>query len=60
MTHSTVIPLTSILFSLTPKAPEGIIPNEPEEYRPPAELYTYLTNMGEIYEGEKTQPNCLK
>lgn len=29
-----------------------MIPNEPENYRPPADLYPYLTNVGEIYEGE--------
>lgn len=40
-----------------PKAPEEIIPNEPESYRPPAELYAYLTNVGEIYEGEKIGVN---
>lgn len=37
-----------------PKPSEDVIPNEPESYRPPAELYPYLTNVGEIYEGEKT------
>ncbi|XP_008310256.1 transcription factor PU.1a [Cynoglossus semilaevis] len=34
-------------------APEEIIPNEPESYRPPAELYAYLTNVGEIYEDHR-------
>nr|XP_033490210.1 transcription factor PU.1a isoform X2 [Epinephelus lanceolatus] len=37
-----------------PPASEEILPNEPENYRPPAELYPYLTNVGEIYEGETT------
>lgn len=45
-------------FSVTkcslPKPSEEIIPNQPESYRPPAELYPYLTNVGEIYDGEKT------
>ena len=31
-----------------------MISNEPENYRPPTELYPYLTNVGEIYEGEMT------
>ncbi|XP_035520901.1 transcription factor PU.1a isoform X2 [Morone saxatilis] len=34
-------------------ASEEIIPNEPGEYRPPAELYPYLTNVGEIYEDHR-------
>nr|XP_020479754.1 transcription factor PU.1-like isoform X2 [Monopterus albus] len=36
-----------------PKSSEEIIPNEPENYRPPAELYPYLTNVGEIYEDHR-------
>lgn len=36
-----------------PPASEEIIPNEPEDYRPPAELYPYLTNVGEIYEDHR-------
>ncbi|GAA6221474.1 transcription factor PU.1-like [Lates japonicus] len=43
---------------------QEIIPNEPENYRPPAELYPYLTNVGEIYEdhrwtfhSERVQPS---
>ena len=39
---------------------EGIIPNEPESYRPPTELYPYLTNVGEIYEGEMIGFNSSK
>lgn len=35
------------------KASEEIVPNEPDSYRPPAELYPYLTTVGEIYEGEQ-------
>ncbi|XP_045893243.1 transcription factor PU.1a [Micropterus dolomieu] len=34
-------------------ASEAITPNEPEDYRPPAELYPYLTNVGEIYEDHR-------
>uniref|UniRef100_UPI003AAA4A5A transcription factor PU.1a n=1 Tax=Centroberyx gerrardi TaxID=166262 RepID=UPI003AAA4A5A len=34
-------------------ASEEIIPNEPEIYRPPAELYSYLSNVGEIYEDHR-------
>ncbi|XP_036963405.1 transcription factor PU.1a [Acanthopagrus latus] len=34
-------------------ASEEILPNEPEDYRPPAELYPYLTNAGEIYEDQR-------
>uniref|UniRef100_A0A8C9XY93 ETS domain-containing protein n=1 Tax=Sander lucioperca TaxID=283035 RepID=A0A8C9XY93_SANLU len=34
------------------KASEEIIPNEPQTYRPPAELYPYL-NVGEIYEDHR-------
>lgn len=41
------------------KDSEGIIPTESEDYRPPAELYPYLTNVAELYEGEKPQHNCL-
>ncbi|XP_035858711.1 transcription factor PU.1a [Sander lucioperca] len=33
-------------------ASEEIIPNEPQTYRPPAELYPYL-NVGEIYEDHR-------
>ncbi|KAL7403335.1 hypothetical protein ABVT39_027862 [Epinephelus coioides] len=36
-----------------PPASEEILPNEPENYRPPAELYPYLTNVGEIYEDHR-------
>ncbi|XP_034442938.1 transcription factor PU.1a [Hippoglossus hippoglossus] len=32
---------------------EEIIPNESENFRPPAELYPYLTNVGEIYEDHR-------
>ncbi|XP_011605956.1 transcription factor PU.1a isoform X2 [Takifugu rubripes] len=32
---------------------EGIIPNESEDYRPPAELYPYLANVAEIYEDHR-------
>lgn len=39
----------------SPKSAEEIIPNEPEHFRPPAELYPYLTNVGEIYEGEENK-----
>ncbi|KAG7521719.1 transcription factor PU.1-like [Solea senegalensis] len=46
---------------------EEIIPIEPENYRPPAELYPYLTNVGEIYEdhrwtfhSERVQPLDLE
>ncbi|XP_042267553.1 transcription factor PU.1a isoform X2 [Thunnus albacares] len=34
-------------------ASEEMIPNESENYRPPAELYPYLTNVGEIYEDHR-------
>ncbi|KAM3870570.1 transcription factor PU.1a [Diretmus argenteus] len=41
-------------------ASEDIIPCEPEIYRPPAELYSYLTNVGEIYEGNHfTELQCV-
>uniref|UniRef100_A0A667ZU75 Spi-1 proto-onco n=1 Tax=Myripristis murdjan TaxID=586833 RepID=A0A667ZU75_9TELE len=30
-----------------------IIPNEPDIYRPPAELYSYLSNVGEVYEDHR-------
>ena len=43
-----------------PKASEEVIPNEPGSYRPPAELYPYLTNVGELYEGERTLTEQLK
>lgn len=36
------------------KDSEGIIPNDSEDYRPPAELYPYLPNVAELYEGEET------
>lgn len=36
-------------FVVSP-ALEEINPNEAEDYRPPAELYPFLTNTGEIYE----------
>lgn len=42
-----------VMFTQTMKDSEGIIPNESEDYRPPAELYPYLTNVAELYEGEK-------
>lgn len=42
-----------VMFTQTVKDSEGIIPNESEDYRPPAELYPYLTNVADIYEGEK-------
>lgn len=42
-----------VTLTQTVKDSEGIIPNESEDYRPPAELYPYLTNVAEIYEGEK-------
>ncbi|XP_026166868.1 transcription factor PU.1a [Mastacembelus armatus] len=32
---------------------QEIIQNEPENYRQPAELYPYLTNVGEIYEDQR-------
>ncbi|XP_069384278.1 transcription factor PU.1a isoform X2 [Paralichthys olivaceus] len=32
---------------------EAIIPNESENFRPSAELYPYLTNVGEIYEDHR-------
>ncbi|CAK6961516.1 transcription factor PU.1a [Scomber scombrus] len=34
-------------------ASEEMISNEPENYRPPTELYPYLTNVGEIYEDHR-------
>lgn len=49
-------------FVISP-ASEEINPNDSEDYRPPAELYPFLTNVGEIYEdhrwtfhSERTQP----
>lgn len=47
------------MFTQTMKDSEGIIPNESEDYRPPAELYPYLTNVAELYEGEKPPHSCL-
>ncbi|CAN9499407.1 unnamed protein product [Ophioblennius macclurei] len=38
-------------FIVSP-ASEGI-PSESENYRPPAELYPYLSNVGEIYEDQR-------
>ncbi|XP_028285859.1 transcription factor PU.1-like [Parambassis ranga] len=34
-------------------ASEGIIPNEPETYRPPAELYPYLSSVEDIYDDHR-------
>lgn len=34
-------------------ASEELVPNEPDNYRPPAELYPYLTTVGEIYEDHR-------
>lgn len=48
-----------VMLTQTVKDSEGIIPNESEDYRPPAELYPYLTNVAEIYEGEKPPQNVL-
>lgn len=39
-------------FIISP-APEEINPNEPKDYRPPAELYPFLTNVGEIYDDHR-------
>ncbi|XP_061532070.1 transcription factor PU.1a isoform X2 [Phycodurus eques] len=33
-----------------PPASEGIIQSEPESYRAPADLYPYLTSVGDVYE----------
>ncbi|XP_023128584.1 transcription factor PU.1-like isoform X2 [Amphiprion ocellaris] len=50
-------------FVISP-ASEEIIPAEPENYRPPVELYPYLSTVGEIYEdhrwtfhSERVQPS---
>lgn len=43
----------------TMKDSEGIIPNESEDYRPPVELYPYLTNVAELYEGEKPPQDAV-
>lgn len=43
-----------VMFTQTMKDSEGIIPNDSEDYRPPAELYPYLPNVAEIYEGKET------
>lgn len=48
-----------VTLTQTVKDSEGIIPNESEDYRPPAELYPYLTNVAEIYEGEKPPQKVL-
>lgn len=47
------------MFAQTMKDSEGIIPNESEDYRPPVELYPYLANVAELYEGEKAAHHCL-
>lgn len=39
-------------FVIAP-ASEDIIPGEPENYRPPVELYPYLSTVGEIYEDHR-------
>lgn len=39
-------------YAISP-ASEEITPSERENYRPPAELYPYLTNVGEIYEDHR-------
>ncbi|XP_068169866.1 transcription factor PU.1a [Antennarius striatus] len=41
--------LSTTTEEITPK----INPNESEDFRPPAELYTYLTNVGEVYEDHR-------
>ncbi|XP_056906831.1 transcription factor PU.1a isoform X1 [Takifugu flavidus] len=42
-----------VTLTRTVKDSEGIIPNESEDYRPPAELYPYLANVAEIYEDHR-------
>lgn len=42
----------SLFVFVLPKASEENVPYAPEIYRPPAELYPYLTTVGEIHEGE--------
>nr|QRZ60168.1 transcription factor PU.1a [Tetraodon nigroviridis] len=42
-----------VLLAQTTKDSEGILPNESEDYRPPAELYPYLTNVAELYEDHR-------
>ncbi|KAF7663253.1 hypothetical protein LDENG_00215560 [Lucifuga dentata] len=39
-------------FVVSPPLGE-IVPNEPEAYRSPVELYPYITNVGEIYEDHR-------
>lgn len=56
--HNIYFSLCQNMYYFPSKASEEILPNEPEDYRPPAELYPYLTNAGEIYEGEKSVFNC--
>lgn len=58
--HNIYFSLCQNMYYFPSKASEEILPNEPEDYRPPAELYPYLTNAGEIYEGEKSVFNCWK
>lgn len=48
-----------VTLTRTVKDSEGIIPNESEDYRPPAELYPYLANVAEIYEGEEPPQKVL-
>lgn len=48
-----------VMFPQTMKDSEGIIPNESEDFRPPAELYPYLTNAVELYEGKEPPHNCV-
>ncbi|KAM7414746.1 hypothetical protein PAMA_019518 [Pampus argenteus] len=40
-------------YVISPASSENIIPNEPDNYRTPAELYPYITNVGEIYEDHR-------
>lgn len=42
----------TIAYFLSPKASEEIIQSESESCRAPAELYPYLTNVGDVYEGK--------
>lgn len=38
---------------VTASTSDGVLPNEHEDYRPPAELYPCLANVGDIYEDHR-------
>ncbi|CAJ1056502.1 transcription factor PU.1a isoform X1 [Xyrichtys novacula] len=42
-------------FVISP-ASEEINPNDSEDYRPPVEMYPFITNLGEIYEDFENSP----